>query len=55
MVSIDLAKQLYLLLSKAKGLIKGNTNISYVYSDINCFFALRFIKMILLRWLAWLI
>ena len=33
-VSIDL--------TKAKGPIKGNTNISYVYGDINCSLALRF-------------
>ena len=38
-----LTKRRYLLLSKAKELIKGNTNIrSYVYSDINCFLALKF-------------
>ena len=30
-VSVDLTEQRYLLLSKAKELIKGNTNISYVY------------------------
>ena len=32
--SFDLTKRLYLLVSKAKGLSKGNTNISYVYSVI---------------------
>ena len=31
-----------LLLTKAKGLIKGNSDIKYVYSDINCSLALRF-------------
>ena len=41
-VSIDLTKRRYLLLTKAKGLIKGNSNIKYVYSDINCSLALRF-------------
>ena len=30
-VSVDLTERRYLLLSKAKELIKGNTNISYVY------------------------
>ena len=44
-VSVDLPKRRYLLLTKAKGLIKGNSNIKYVYSDINCSLALRF-KMI---------
>ena len=29
------------LLTKAKGLIKGNSNVKYVYSDINCSLALR--------------
>ena len=41
-VSVDITKRRYLLLSKAKGLIKCNTNISYVYSDINCSLALKF-------------
>ena len=41
-VSVDLTKRRYLLLTKAKGLIKGNSNIKYVYSDINCSLALRF-------------
>ena len=41
-VSVDLTKRRYLLLSKANGLIKCNTNISYVYSGINCSLALRF-------------
>ena len=42
-VSIDLTKRRYLLLTKAnKGLIKGNPNIKYVYSDITCSLALRF-------------
>ena len=41
-VSVDLTKRRYLLLTKAKGLIKGNSNIMYVYSDINCSLALRF-------------
>ena len=30
------------MLSKARGLFKGNTNISCVYSDINCSLDLRF-------------
>ena len=41
-VSVDLTKRRYLLLTKAKGLIKGNSNMKYVYSDINCSLALRF-------------
>ena len=41
-VSVDLTKRRYLLLTKAKGLIKGNSNMNYVYSDINCSLALRF-------------
>ena len=34
-VSVDLTKRRYLLLTKAKGLIKGNSNIKFVYSDSN--------------------
>ena len=41
-VSVDLTKRRYLLLIKAKGLIKGMPNIKYVYSDINYSLALRF-------------
>ena len=41
-VSVDLTKRRYLLLTKAKGLIKGNSNIKYMYSDINWSLALRF-------------
>ena len=41
-VSVGLTKRRYLLLSKANGLIKGNTNVSYVCNDINCSLALRF-------------
>ena len=41
-VSIGLTKQRYLLMSKAKGLVKGKTNISYIYNDINCSLALKF-------------
>ena len=41
-VSVDLTKRRYLLLIKAKGLIKGNSNIKCVYSDINCSLSLRF-------------
>ena len=37
-----MTKRCYLSLTKAKGLIKGNSNINYVYSDINCSLALRF-------------
>ena len=40
--SVRLTEQHYLLLSKANGLIKGNTNISYVCSDIHCSLALKF-------------
>ena len=41
-VSVDLTKRRFLSLTKARGLIKRNTNISYVYSDINCSLRLRF-------------
>ena len=41
-ISAELTKRRYLLLTKAKRLIKGNSNIKYVYSDINCSLALRF-------------
>ena len=40
-VSVDLSKRQYLLLSKAKGLIKC-TNKSYIYGGINWSLALRF-------------
>ena len=40
--SEDLTKRRYLLLSKAKWLIKGNSKIKNVYSDINCSLALMF-------------
>ena len=42
-VSVDLTKKRHLLLNKeAKRHLKGNTNISYVYGNINCSLALRF-------------
>ena len=41
-VSVDLTKRRYLILTKAKGFIKGNSNIKYMYSDINCSLALKF-------------
>ena len=41
-VSFDLTKQRYLLLTKTKGLIKGNSNMKYMCSDTSCFRALRF-------------
>ena len=41
-VSVDLTKLRYLLLTKAKGLIKGNSNIKMSYSGINCSLGLRF-------------
>ena len=41
-VLVDLTKRRYLLLTKAKGLVKGNSNIKYAYSDINCSLAFRF-------------
>ena len=41
-ISFDLTKRRYLLLTKVKGSIKGNSNVKYVYSNINCFLALRF-------------
>ena len=41
-VSVDLTRRCYLLLKTAKGIIKGNLNISYVYADINCSLGIKF-------------
>ena len=35
-VSVDLTRRRYLLLKTAKGIMKDNPNISYVYADNNC-------------------
>ena len=35
-VSVDLTRRRYYLLKTAKGIIKDNPDISYVYTDINC-------------------
>ena len=41
-VSVDLTRRRYLLLKTAKGIIKDNPNISYVYADINCSLGIKF-------------
>ena len=35
-VSVDLTKRRYNLLKTAKGIIENNTNIRYVFGEINC-------------------
>ena len=41
-VSLDLTKRRYALLSKAKGLVKGNPSVAYAFCDINCSLAIKF-------------
>ena len=41
-VSVDLTRRRYLLLKTAKGIIKDNPDISYVYLDINCSPGIKF-------------
>ena len=41
-VSVDLTRRGYLLLKTAKGIIKNNPNISYVYADINYSLGIKF-------------
>ena len=41
-VSVDLTRRRYLLLKTAKGIIKDNPDISYVYADINCSLGIKF-------------
>ena len=41
-LSVDLTSRWYLLLIKAKGLIKDLESINYVFADINCSFGMKF-------------
>ena len=43
-VSVDQTKRRYLLSKTAKGIIKDNPNISYVYADITCSLGVKFIN-----------
>ena len=38
----DTTRRHYLLLKTAKGLIKDDRNISYVYAEINCSLGIKF-------------
>lgn len=38
----DLTKRHYILLTKAKGLVKGNPSVAYAFCGINYSLALRF-------------
>ena len=41
-VSVDLTRRRYLLLNKAKGLIKDCESINYVFADVNCSLGMKF-------------
>ena len=41
-VSVDLTRRRYLLLNKAKGLIKDCESINYVFADIYCSYLMKF-------------
>ena len=41
-VSVDLRRRRYLLLNKAKGLIKDCESINYVFADVNCSLGMKF-------------
>ena len=41
-ISVDLTKRRYELLTKARGLIKDNDAIDFVFSDINCSLGVKF-------------
>ena len=41
-VSVDLTKRRFLLLNKAKGLIKDCESINYVFADVNCSLEMKF-------------
>ena len=41
-VSVDLTRRRYLLLNKAKGLIKDCESINYVFADVNCCLGMKF-------------
>ena len=40
-VSLDRAKCRYILLTKAKGLVKDNPSVAYAFCDTNCTLALK--------------
>ena len=40
-ISLDLTKNRYDILKSARGIIKGNSKVSYVFSDINCSLGLK--------------
>ena len=40
--NVDLTRSRYLLLKAAKGIIKDNPDINYVYADINCSVGIKF-------------
>ena len=42
-IYLDLTKRRHAILKEAKDLVKGNENVKYVYSDINCRLKVRFI------------
>ena len=41
-VLVDLTRRQYLLINKAKGLIKDCESIDYVFADINCSLGMKF-------------
>ena len=41
-VSVDLTRRRYLLLNKAKKLIKNSESINYVFADVNCSPGMKF-------------
>ena len=41
-VSVHLTRKRYLLLNKAKGLIKDCESINYVFADVNCSLGMKF-------------
>ena len=40
--SVDLTRRRYLLLNKAKGLIKDCESVNYVFADVNCSLGMKF-------------
>ena len=40
--SVDLTRRRYLMLNKAKGLIKDCESINYVFADVNCSLGMKF-------------
>ena len=41
-VLLDLRRRGYVLLTKAKGLVKDNCSVAYAFCDINCYLAIKF-------------